>query len=68
MTSDELTAIMTYLKEREHLESKEAKSLVVITFYTPTNISPLCRHVCQRPDLTIGMKSVHDFRHITFRA
>ena len=36
MTSEELRAIMAYLRERVHLGAQEAKSPVVITFHAPT--------------------------------
>ncbi len=36
MTSEELRAIMAYLRERVHLGPQEAKSSVVITFHAPT--------------------------------
>jgi hypothetical protein len=36
MTSEELRAIMAYLRERVHLGPKEAESPVLITFHGPT--------------------------------
>ena len=35
MTPEELRAIMTYLRERVHLGSKEAENPVIITFQGP---------------------------------
>ena len=36
MTPEELRAIMTYLRDRVHLGSRDGKSPVVITFLVPT--------------------------------
>jgi len=36
MTPDELRTMMAYLRERVHLDPKETKSPVVITFLAPT--------------------------------